>query len=325
MNLNLYNEDMERIAIIGNNFVSCLWSEGYNSVEPFCLEVRATSEYKEKIRPDLYVGRDDRKTLMVIKTVESKGNLIVASGKQATRVLDDVAFVGTLDEGTIIDTGVFDAYNKSTKFHNLSFARTDLGISYNNQISNKSFLKLCETMCKSEDAGFRVVRKGKELIAEFYRPNQREKIKLSELFGNVKIKKVLLSTEKYKNCAIVLGDGEGSERTRIDVDLSAGESRREMIVDARDIRREENELAEAYNNRLYARGLEKLLTQTKAWEFSILPLAKEFGTKYDLGDILEIVLSDYNIKLEARVSRFTQKEQKNQIETIVEIGNIVMR
>ena len=96
-------------------------------------------------------------------------------------------------------------------------------------------------------------------------------------------------------------------------------------MDARDIRREENELAEAYNNRLYARGLEKLLTQTKAWEFSILPLAKEFGTKYDLGDILEIVLSDYNIKLEARVSRFTQKEQKNQIETIVEIGNIVMR
>lgn len=99
MNLNLYNEDLQRISIIGTNFVSCLWAEGYNTTEDFTLEVQATKEYKSKLKPDCYVGRDDRKTLMVIKSIETAGNKIVATGKQATRILDDVAFVGTLPEG----------------------------------------------------------------------------------------------------------------------------------------------------------------------------------------------------------------------------------
>ena len=72
MNLNLYNEDMQRISIIGTSFVSCLWAEGYNTTEDFILEVQATKEYKSKLRPDCYVGRDDRKTLMVIKSITNR-------------------------------------------------------------------------------------------------------------------------------------------------------------------------------------------------------------------------------------------------------------
>jgi hypothetical protein len=93
----------------------------------------------------------------------------------------------------------------------------------------------------------------------------------------------------------------------------------------RDIQIEEGETVAQYNTRLYARGVEKLLEQQKTWECAILPLAKEFGSKYDLGDILTIVLNEYNLVLQARVSRFTQKQQRNQLETIVEIGNITIR
>ena len=325
MNLNLYNEDLQRISIIGTNFVSCFWAEGYNTTEDFTLEVQATKEYKLKVKPDCYVGRDDRKTLMVIKSIETVGNRIIATGKQATRVLDDVAFVGTLPEGSIIDTSVKSAYNGSSKFHNLEFATTNLGVQYNQQISHKSFLELCTIMCQSEDVGLKVVRQDGGLIAEFYKPELKENIKLSENFGNVKVNNIILSTENYRNYAIVLGEGEGESRTRIDVDLTNGEKRREIIVDARDIQREENETDEQYNGRLYARGVETLMEQQKTWECAILPLAKEFGLKYDLGDMVDIVLNGYGIKLQARISRFTQKQQRNQLETIVEIGNITIR
>ena len=325
MNLNLYDENLKRISIIGNNFVSCFWAEGYNTTEDFTLEVQATKEYKSKLKPDHYIGRDDRETLMVIKSIQVVGKTIIATGKQATRVLDDVAFVGTLPEGSTIDTSVKSAYNVSSKFHNLEFATTNLGVQYNQQISHKSFLELCTTMCQSEDVGLKVVRQDGGLLAEFYKPELKENIKLSEMFGNVKLNNIILSTENYRNYAIVLGEGEEESRTRIDVDLTNGEKRREIIVDARDIQKEENETDEQYNGRLYARGVEALIEQQKTWECAILPLAKEFGSKYDLGDILTIVLNEYNLVLQARVSRFTQKQQRNQLETIVEIGNITIR
>ena len=325
MNLNLYNEDMQRISIIGTSFVSCLWAEGYNTTEDFILEVQATKEYKSKLRPDCYVGRDDRKTLMVIKSIETLGNTIIATGKQATRVLDDVAFIGTLPEGSVIDTSVKSAYNDSSKFHNLEFKTTNLGAKYDQQISHKSFLELCETMCQSADVGLKVIRQNGGLVAEFYKPELNSNTKLSENFGNVKVNNIILSTENYRNYAIVLGEGEEENRTRVDVDLTNGEKRHELIVDARDIQREDGETSTQYNARLYARGVESLIQQQKTWECAILPLVKEFGSKYDLGDMVEIVLNEYNIKLKARISRFTQKQQRNQIETIVEIGNITIR
>lgn len=325
MNLNLYDENLKRILIIGNNFVSCFWAEGYNTTEDFTLEVQATKEYKSKLNPDCYVGRDDRKTLMVIKSIETVGNTIIATGKQATRVLDDVAFIGTLPAGSAIDTSVKSAYNVSSKFHHLKFATTNLGVQYNQQISHKSFLELCTIMCQSEDVGLKVVRQDGKMVAEFYKPERNNKIKLSEAFGNVKVNNIILSTENYRNYAIVLGEGEEETRARIDVDLTNGEKRREIIVDARDIQKEENETDEQYNSRLYARGVEALIGQQKTWECAILPLAKEFGSKYDLGDILTIVLNEYNLELQARVSRFSQKQQRNQLETIVEIGNITIR
>ena len=64
MNLSLYDPQLNRIAIIEGRFVSCMWSEGYNTTQPFTLELLATAEYKQKVKPDCYVGRDDRKTLI---------------------------------------------------------------------------------------------------------------------------------------------------------------------------------------------------------------------------------------------------------------------
>lgn len=44
MNLNLYDADLNRIAIIGDQYISCLWSEVYNTVGNFSLELVATDE-----------------------------------------------------------------------------------------------------------------------------------------------------------------------------------------------------------------------------------------------------------------------------------------
>lgn len=325
MNLNLYDRDLNRIAIIGGQYISCLWSEGYNTIENFTMELIATDEYKKKIREDCYVGRDDRKTLMVIKTVQIADWKIVASGKQAGRVLDDVSFIGKIESGSMIDTSIKNAYNRSNKYHNLEFSDTDLQVPYNHQISNKSILELCTTMCQSEDVGFKVERNNGVLAVSFYQPEYNPNLVFSEKFGNISVNSISLSTENMKNYAIVLGEGEGENRVILYVDATNGADRRELIVDAKDIQKEEGETDESYNSRLVARGVEKLLEKQQTFSCAFTPYTKDFGVKYDLGDILTVFLTDYGLKLESRVAKFTQKSQNNKVETTIEVGQITIK
>lgn len=325
MNLSLYDNNLKRIAIIGNRFVSCLWSEGYNTTQDFCLELVETPEYKQKVRPDCYIGRSDRKTLMVIKSVSVKDGHIVATGKEAKRVLDDVSFIGTIATGSQVDKAIKNAYNNSTKYNRLDFLDSNLGIAYEHQISNKSILDLCETMCQDSDVGFRSVIDVDRILVEFYKPEFNPNIILSRSFGNLSGVSFAVGLDNYKNYAIVLGSGEGENRVRVDIDRTDGSNRRELIVDAKDISKEENETESQYLKRLESRGVEKLLEHQKFLDVAFLPLADEFGKKYDLGDILTVRLTDYGINLQARVSRFVQKSQNNSTKTTIEVGNITIR
>ena len=324
MKLNLYDQNLNRIAIIGGRFISCMWAEGYNVPQSFTVELQATPENKTKVKPDCYIGRDDRKTLMVIKTVMVRNGIITAMGKQAVRCLDDVPFIGTIAAGSQIDASIKNAYEAGEGFAPFAFAEPQLTVGYGHQISNKSILKLCETMCQDADVGFRAVRSGTNILVGIYQPEENPNLIYSQRLGNLMPESVTLSTENWKNYAIVLGAGEGDSRTRTDVDLSSGEQKRVLIVDARDLTREETETDEAYSLRLAARGREKLLEQQKTWECAFLPLASDFGTRYDLGHILTVLLPDSGLKLKARVTRFTQIAQHNTVTTTIEVGNITI-
>lgn len=324
MRLNLYDKQMNRIAIIGGQFVSVFWSEGYNTVEPFTLELQATEEFKRKVRPECYVGRDDRKTLMVVKTVKIEDGKIIATGKQAARCLDDVPFVGTIEKDRLVADAIREAYESGEGYEGFTFGESTPEVAYGHQISNKSILELCETMGQDTDLGFRAVRSGGNILVEFYRPEEDPNLKYSETLGNLTVDSLLLSTEKLKNHAIVLGAGEGAERSRVEVDQSGGGQKLSLIVDARDITREETDTDESYQAKLEARGAEKLRERKKTWECVFTPLASDFGRRFDLGDILTVILTDYALKLKARVARFTQIEQNNQTKTTIEVGEITI-
>lgn len=324
MNLNLYDTKLNRIAIIGGRFVSCMWAEGYNTTQSFTMELQATEEYKKKVKPDCYVGRDDRKTLMVLKTVQVRDGHVIASGQEAKRCLDDVICATTIQAGSNLAFAIKDAYDKSDGFENIEFADTDLDVEYEHQISNKSCWELCETMCQDTDTGYRVVRDGKQIKVEFYKPMEDASRILAEKYGSLKVESITLSTENKKNYALVLGEGEGEERWRVEIDLSNGEQRRGIIIDARDLQKEDAEDDAEYEERLYARGYEELLAAKGTWECALNPLPQEFGKLYDLGDVITVLLPDHGMKLQARIARLTQQAQNNITETTLEVGDITI-
>lgn len=324
MKINIYDSNLKRVSIVGDQFISCLWSEGYNTTEPFTLELRDVKEYRKAVKVDHYVGRSDRKALMVIKTVEISNGKIIASGRQAQRVLNDVAFVGTIPENSKIDNAIVSAYNGSRGYPNVYFRETDLGARYDAQISNKSILELCETMSQHADIGFRSFKDEDGIAVEFYKP-QEERVVFSKAFGNLIDVGMTFSSEPLKNYAIVLGEGEGNARKRVDVSLAKDDNIRELIIDARDLQKIEEETDADYEARLRARGLEALLASVETQKIDFTPIANEFGERYDLGTPVVVMLPEYGFRIETRIVRFEQVAQDNRIETTVEVGKLTIK
>lgn len=324
MKLNVYDEQLNRIAIIGENYVSCLWAEGYNTVENFTVELRKTSEYMKKIRPGIYVGRNDRKALMVVESVEIDDTSIVATGKTAIRVLDNIAFVGTLAASTDFPSAIKTAYDSTDKVANVEFPTPEITASYGEEVKNKSFLDLCTLLCQGSDVGFASVRGNGTVDIEFYRPRENAVAIYAEKYGNLTVDSLTFSDAKYKNYCIVIGADANEVAVRVDVDRrSEGEAKREIIVETSE-GWEEIDTADTYVAKLRAIGAEKLAECQRTFECAFTPYADDFGTKFDLGDVITILLPDYDLRMQARVKRVTQKSQKNTTKTTMEVGQITI-
>ena len=323
MKISIYDTKLNRIAIIGNHFVSVYWLEGFNSKGIFTLELQNQDEYKQIIKNDYYVGRSDRKTLMVINHVEIVKNKIIASGMTADRVFQDVAMIGTVNSYQYIDKRIKELYNNSEKIDGVEFAETDIGVKASMQISNDDFQNVALTLAQKNNIGFRAVKGDGVVEGEFYLPKLNGSI-FAEKYGNLILDRLIMSVDNYKNYAVVLGEGEDENRRRVDVDLSDGQERkRQIVVDARDLFRNEIETDEEYDQRLFDRGVKKLISYPKGLSVGIQVPSEEFGVSYDLGDKVTAILDDYGLKIQTHIARFSQKEQYNTITTIVEVGEII--
>lgn len=323
MKIKIYDTELNRTAIIGDRFISCYWVEGFNTTGQFTLELQDQSEYRKAIKEDYFVGRTDREALMIVTAVEIKGGKIIASGKTADKALNDCAMMSKIKPYDPIDKTLKSLYYYSNKVPNLEYAGTDIGILANMQRSNKDFQTVSLELAQHNNIGFKVRKNGNTAEALFYLPNAKNAV-FATKYGNLSLDRVYFSNENYKNYAIVLGEGEGENRKRVDVYTSVGNRVRQIIVDARNEQREEGETDEEYSQRLRGVGLSKLLETSKVSAVEISVPTEDFGKAYDLGDEVTVLLQDYGIKFKTNIARFSQKEQKNKITTKIEVGDIIV-
>lgn len=115
-------------------------------------------------------------------------------------------------------------------------------------------------------------------------------------FDNIKGQTYVDSDLNYRNQAYVGGQGEGVERTIVEVGEGLhGLDRYEVFIDARDI---ENDLD------LPARGQQKLLEMTRLQSFESEILTKgtfEYKKDWDLGDMVTVVNPKWGITMETRI------------------------
>lgn len=321
MKVNIYDTQLNRVLFLDNTFISLLWKPHYNKMGNFALEVAETDINKLSIKPDYYVSVSDDDNLMIIKTVETKNNKIVATGFSAARVLYDVAFIGTIAAGKNVPSAIKSAYATTNGFPLVNIADSDLDVAYAQQISHKSVGELCEIMCGATDLGFKAVKNGKNIDIVFYQPKENPNLVFAEKYGNIKNSSLLISTNAYKNYAIVLGQGEGEQRIKVFVDIRTNneEQKREIIIDAKDLQKAEDETQEQYIKRLEARGIEKLLSQQIKKDVNFLPYITQNGV---IGEIITVLLEDFNIKLKTRIISMQIKEQNNSMQKTFDVGEL---
>lgn len=318
MKINVYNEKMERVLILDENFISCLWSEEYNGVGRFTVEVVATNEIRKKVKTDFFVGRPDRTSVMVIKSIEDKNSTIELSGFSAVYLLNDVGFAGTIAAENPIGKAIKAAYDSSNRISYLSVVDDGETPDLLNPITRGQLLDSTLSACEESDLGIRSVMSKSSIEIHFFKPDEQNTLVFSEMYGNAIIKSVINSTVSRKNAILCFySDSSGNEKY-VEIDESAGEEKRLLIEDA-DVERTDTDTDVSFLEKIQAYAKELLAQQKEVLSVNMTLNPSDYGKKYDLGDILTVILPSGQ-KVKARVVSVSEKCQNNKTTVTITVG-----
>jgi len=167
------------------------------------------------------------------------------------------------------------------------------------------------------------VYEGKDLTAD---QDINPPVIFSVDFDNIEAQEYIDSVMGYSNVGYVAGQGEGADRTILEVGDEEGLNRYETFIDARDIAStEENPLTqEEVNARLIARGNQKLteLDKLETFECEILTNGPFIYEKdWNLGDIVTTQNKKWGVTMNTRITEVTETYEANGLSLRAIFGN----
>ncbi|WP_444643574.1 siphovirus ReqiPepy6 Gp37-like family protein [Caproiciproducens sp. R1] len=115
------------------------------------------------------------------------------------------------------------------------------------------------------------------------------------------------SVADYANTALIGGEGEGADRTFVAITSGSGETRREIFVDAKDLRAED--FGTDYVNTLTFRGQSKLNEQAIRYTFdtSVNPHGNlTYKIDFDLGQTVKVISKAWGVSMTTRITEIEE-------------------
>lgn len=327
MEFNIHDSSGEWVGIVENP-TSAIWTRRYQQPGDFELYFSATPEMLALIADDCYITREDAPEVMIVEHVEIKtsaeeGDYIIVSGRGAECMLErrivwnQTSLNGRADAGIyrLIDENAINPADANRKLSLRMNAPNVTRQTIRAQYTGNNLLETVQEICKTYGLGFRAVGDTSERLAvyiELLNGSDRSEgqeinspVIFSEEYENLLSSNYAMDTKEHKNVALVAGEGEGKARKRATIGSAAGNARRELYVDARDISTNDGEIsAEEYAAQLSARGAEALAEHTLAESFDgEIDTHNNFvlDVDYTLGDIVTTE-NKYGIRENTRVS-----------------------
>lgn len=319
--IDIFDLDLKRIGTL-QTWISMVWMEEYNAHGKFQIEIQMTPDAARLISPWRYCQLRGRETVMVIQSVQVKGNRVIANGATALWLLEKRISTHVV-RAVNAEAGLRSVVMGMTPWPHLTVG-TLYGITdkFENQMSDGTVLEYCKKIGAAVDMGVKIRKESSALLFECYKPPINLNARYSDQYGNISGSAYTISDAKTANVAIVAGAGSGDERITVAVGNvgAVGADRLEIYVDARDIQPEEGESAEEYAARLEARGRRKLLEcqHVESIKFDVQ------DDRAKLGDMITVYLSAVNLKVQVRVTSETIVSQRNQLQRSIGLGTPIL-
>ena len=326
MDFNIYDSSGVWVGIIEEP-TSAIWTRAYNKPGDFEIYTPATPELLNLIAEDCYITRQGDDGVMVVERFElttdaEDGDFVKVSGRSAACLLDRRIILEQTTLSGRVDRAVYKLINENASNPSdadrrlpLVMAAPDvLADTISAQHTGTNLLEAVEAICAAYGMGFRVVSDSKTEIVlrvELYVGKDRRasqsinsSVIFSPEFENLLSTNYAFDVSKYKNVAIVAGEGEGKARKRAVYGAGAGLMRRELFVDARDMSTNDGEISDSeYTAQLEARGAEKLAEAQAVEAFDgEVDTAHTFAldVDYTVGDVVTVE-NEYGIRADSRI------------------------
>jgi hypothetical protein len=277
-----------------------------------------------------YVTRADDDRVGVVSQIEFAGHDIRASGRFFGDVLGQrVVWSQTILSGVTAENAVRTFITQNAVSPALAARKVPglvlgppAGFSdvIDIQRTGDNLLDVVRELCETYGYGFKVTRQGAGFQFDVFKGTDRSTsqsqnpyVIFSDQFDNLLSSEYLVSREHYRNVALVAGEGEGEDRKTLAVGNASGLDRYELFVDARDLSTNSGEVPDAqYDEQLRQRGMNSLVGVTRIFDSQIIPdVNNAYKRDYDIGDIVTVVNSDWEVSVDMRIIGVTENEDES--------------
>lgn len=335
MELRIYNQDLELQGIIENH-TSLQWRRQYSDTGSFEAHFPITADNARLLRRKnliTYRGATEAGIIEHLEIFESPERLeFKIKGRFLPAYFDRRVVHGRRTWHGHYETGmrrivrdiIDDQY--ATIPHLIIGELQNYPETVDFQATYQNCLKVLKKLSAASAIGFRVrpdfvnrqmifePYKGVDhSIAQYTNPH----VEFSERYNNVEKFNYTENDQLYRNMAYVGGEGEGLDRTIVQVGATTatGFDRYETFVDARDIQKEDGMTDATYQSIIQERGLERLAEQSisQSVECEVSTANFVYKQDYDLGDIVTVIRKQYGIAAHMRITELTEVYESGKI------------
>lgn len=304
---------------IVESFEYLRWTRRYSQCGSFELKAIATQENAALLKEGNIIWKNDDEEAGIIEHLElsqSEHEIITASGRFATsflarRILWQTEILsGDLSVCVLqlLNNNIINPTDTARQITGISFSSPNLGIPVSTQISYRNLMDSVTELCASSDIGIKTVftpATGIFTVTLYNGANSQAVF--SKEYENLTEQIYTESVADYANTALIGGEGEGAGRTFVAITSGSGETRREIFVDAKDLRAED--FGTDYVNTLTFRGQSKLNEQAIRYTFdtSVNPHGNLiYKIDFDLGQTVKVISKAWGVSMTTRITEIEE-------------------
>lgn len=318
--MQLYILDATRtLAGVVEQFEYLRWTRRYSDCGSFELKAIATPENVALLCVGNYLWKNDDGECGVIEFLEmsmTDRETITVGGRFAISILARRILWGTEvlsgDAGNIVisllNRHIRTPTDPARKIDYFDYQDNTPYMGVQMQASYKNLLAVLFEICEIHDAGLRALYNPatKRFSINFYKAGTVQAV-FSQEYENLNEQTFSENNAQTANTALIAGEGEGEARTLVSIIGASGEERREVFVDAKDLRAED--FPSSYSSALNFRGQSKLaeLAPIRSFDAAVNPHGNlRYKIDYDLGQTVTVISKKWGVTLNARITEIEE-------------------